>query len=259
MKIPYVDISAQYCSIKYEILKEVEDVLASGQVILGEVVNNFEESFAALCHTKYAVGVANGTDALMLSMKALGIGEGDEVLTVPNSFIATASSIVLVGAQPVFVDVGDDFNIDPDKIERAITSKTKAIIPVHLTGRPADLNPILNIANKYGLSVIEDAAQAARAEYEKQRVGSFGATGCFSFHPLKNFNAFGDGGAITTNDIKLYQKLLKLRNHGLRNRDECEFWGYNSRLDAIQAAILNVKLKYLEKWVNRRRKIAFIY
>ena len=259
MKIPYIDLRAQHRFIKDGIIKEVEKTILSGQFILGASVKQFEEKFAELCHTKYAVGVANGTDALILSMKELGVGKGDEVITAPNSFLATASSIVLSGAKPVFVDVRDDFNIDPDKIERAITSKTKVIIPVHLTGRPADMNSILNIANRYGLYVIEDAAQAVSAEYEKHRVGSFGVTGCFSFHPLKNLNACGDGGAITTNDKKLYEKLIKLRNHGLKNRDECEFWGYNSRLDAIQAAILNVKLKYLERWVNKRRKIASTY
>lgn len=274
MKVPYVNLSEQYIPIKDEILKEVEKVIISGQFILSETVTVFERKFAELCNTKYAVGVANGTDALILSMKVLGIGNGDEVITVPNSFIATTSSIVLAGAKPVFVDVRNDMNIDPNKIERAITKKTKAIIPVHLTGRPADMKQILEIAHKYSLYVIEDAAQAVRAEYlpsgiskrnnsipqgKWQRVGSFGTFGCFSFHPLKNLSACGDGGIIISNDKNLYETLIKARNHGLKNRVECEFWSYNSRLDSLQAAILNVKLNYLEKWINRRREIASIY
>lgn len=259
MKVPYIDLAAQHREIREELLETIGTVLDSGQFILGKLVRSFEQKFAKLSGTKYAIGVASGTDALILSMKVLNIGPGDEVITVPNSFLATASSIILTGAKPVFVDVRDDYNIDPDKIELAITSKTKAIIPVHLTGRPADMFPILKVAENYNIHVIEDAAQAVRAEYHGQRVGSFGTLGCFSLHPLKNLNACGDAGIITTNNPEFYKKLLVLRNHGLINRDECQVWSINSRLDAIQAAILNVKLNYLEKWEMRRREIASIY
>ncbi len=259
MKVPYIDLAGQHREIREELLETIGAVLDSGQFILGELVRSFEQRFAELSGTKYAVGVASGTDALILSMKVLNIGPGDEVITAPNSFLATASSIELVGAKPVFVDVRDDYNIDPDKIEPAITSRTKAIIPVHLTGRPADMFPILKIADRYNLYVIEDAAQAVRAEYHGQRVGSFGTLGCFSLHPLKNLNACGDAGIITTNNSEFYEKLLVLRNHGLINRDECQVWSINSRLDAIQAAILNVKINYLKQWEKRRREIATTY
>ena len=203
--------------------------------------------------------MGNGTDALFLSLRALGIRQGDEVITAPNSFIATAGAIVAAGAKPVFVDVKGDYNINPDLIKQAITTKTKAIIPVHLTGRPADMDTILIIARKHGLYVIEDAAQAIGARYKGKRVGSLGSTGCFSLHPLKNLHVHGDGGIITTNNKELYEKLLKLRNHGLKNRDECDFWGYNSRLDSIQAAIGNIKLEYLGDWNKRHREIAVMY
>lgn len=259
VRIKYVNLPLQHQSIQSELLQAVEKVLKTGDFIQGEEVRLFENRFAEYCGCKYAVGVANGTDALILTMKALGIKTGDEVITVPNSFLATASSIALVRAHPVFVDVRDDLNINPDMIEEAITPRTKAIIPVHLTGRPVDMKPILEIAEKNGIWVIEDAAQAVGAKYHEQRVGSFGIAGCFSLHPLKNLNACGDGGMITTDDDGLYEKLLKFRNHGLKSRDECEFWGYNSRLDTIQAAMLNVKLNYLAKWTEDRRRNAAFY
>ncbi|MDX2246222.1 MAG: DegT/DnrJ/EryC1/StrS family aminotransferase [Bacteroidia bacterium] len=258
-QIPYVNIGVQTSLYKAEVMAEIEKVLESGMYILGERVARFEADFAALCGTKYAVGVNNGTDALFLVMRGLGIGAGHEVIVPPNSFLASASSIALIGATPVFADVRDDYNLDPDKLEKAITPRTRAIAPVHLTGRPADMEPILAIAAKHGLYVIEDCAQAVGAIYKGNAVGSMGIAGGFSLHPLKNLNAVGDGGMITTNDDKLYEYLLKARNHGLKNRDECEFWSYNSRLDAIQAAILQVKLKYLSRWNNRRREIAEKY
>ena len=259
MRIPYINLIDQHAPIRSELLDAIGNVIDSGQFISGEAVNNFEREIAKLCNTNFAVGVASGTDALVLVMIALDIGKGDEVITAPNSFLSSASAIALTGATPVFADVSDDFNIDPQKIEEAITSRTKAIIPVHLTGKPADMSAILNIADKNGLYVIEDAAQAIRAEYDGKRVGSFGIAGCFSFHPLKNLSACGDAGMITTGDDELYKKLLILRNHGLINRDECNTWSYNSRLDALQAAILNVKLDYIEAWENRRREIASFY
>jgi len=189
----------------------------------------------------------------------MGIKQGDEVITAPNSYLASASSIYLAGATPVFADVREDFNIDPEQIRKVISPRTKAIIPVHLTGRPADLIAILALAQEHHLAVIEDCAQAVCAEYNDKLVGSFGDLGCFSLHPLKNLSACGDGGVITTNNEDLYHKLLKARNHGLRNRDECEFWSYNSRLDNIHAAMLNIKLNKLPEWTARRREIASYY
>ncbi|MFC1584843.1 DegT/DnrJ/EryC1/StrS family aminotransferase [Fibrobacterota bacterium] len=259
MNIPYIDLGRQHKPLKKKILKEIGKVMDSGQFILGETVKNFEERFAEYCQCKYAVGVNSGTDALFLSMKALGIGPGDEVITAPNSFIATAAAIAHTGAKAVFADVRDDMNIDPDEISKIITGKTKAIIPVHLTGRPAEMREILRIARRHNIYVIEDAAQAVGAEYYGKRVGSFGMTGCFSMHPLKNLNACGDGGVITTNNKRVRQLLLKLRNHGLRSRDECDFWGYNSRLDEIQAVVLCAKLDQLHEWIRKRREIAAVY
>ncbi len=259
MKVPFVNIGLQHRQIKDEMLNLVSGLLDTGQFILGEELVKFEHSFAQLCGTKYALGVANGTDALFLSLKALGIGKDDEVITAPNSFLASASSIFLAGATPVFADVRSDFNLDPEKVRKAISPKTKAIMPVHLTGRPADMESILAIAREFNLAVVEDCAQAVGATYNDRPVGSFGNTGCFSLHPLKNLSACGDGGVITTSDDQLYAQLVKARNHGLRNRDECEFWSYNSRLDNLQAALLNVKLKRLPEWTARRREIASYY
>jgi dTDP-4-amino-4,6-dideoxygalactose transaminase len=259
MKVPFVNLGLQHRLIKDELLPKVSELLDTGQFILGEELVRFENAFAGLCGTKYALGVANGTDALFLAMKVIGIQQGDEVITAPNSYLASASSIYLAGATPVFADVREDFNIDPEQIKKVITSRTKAIMPVHLTGRPADLEAILEIAREHHLSVIEDCAQAVCAEYMGKPVGSFGDLGCFSLHPLKNLSACGDGGVITTNNGELYQKLIKARNHGLKNRDECEFWSYNSRLDNLQAALLNVKLSKLSEWTERRREIASYY
>ena len=257
--VPYVGIKEQVRSIYNEVEKPISDVLLHGMYVLGNEVREFEQMFADYCQVKYAVGLNSGTDALILAMKALGIGKGDEVITVPNSFLATASSIVLAGAKPVFVDVRDDYNMDPELIEPAITERTKAILPVHLTGRPADMTPIIEIAQKHNLYVIEDCAQAIGAEYNGKRVGGFGDIGCFSLHPLKNLNALGDGGVITTDQEETYEYLLKARNHGLRTRDECGFWSYNSRLDTIQAAALKVKMKYLDEWTEKRRANAAFY
>jgi dTDP-4-amino-4,6-dideoxygalactose transaminase len=257
--IPYIDLVKQQDSIKDELMAAVEGVLHHGQFILGPEVSEFERRFADFCGVRYAVGVDNGTSALFLIMACLGIAAGDEVITSPHSFVATASSIALTGARPVFVDVRDDYNMDPYLIEDAITARTKAILPVHLTGRPADMHAILKTAEKHHLVVIEDCAQAVGAAYHDQKVGSFGIAGGFSLHPLKNLNALGDAGVITTNNGKLYKRLLKARNHGLRNRDECEFWGHNCRLDTIQAAILLVKMKYLDQWTESRRSTAAYY
>jgi len=259
LKVKFVNISLQFNLLKSEIVPRIISVLGSGDYILGSEVKEFETNFAKYCECKYAIGVANGTDALSICMKAVGIGNGDEVITTPNSFIGTAGAIMAIGAKPIFVDVAEDYNINPDLIENAITNNTKAIIPVHLTGRPANMKPISEIAKKYNLYVIEDAAQAVGSKYYGKKVGSFGILGCFSLHPLKNLSCCGDGGVITTNDKDLFEKISKLRNHGLRNRNESDFWGYNSRLDSVQAAILNVKLRYLEKSKERINEIVSLY
>jgi len=257
--IPYVDLKRQHLPIRDEILAAVGRVISHGNFILGEEVEQFEAAMAAYCETKYAVGVNSGTDALFLCLKAYGVGPGDEVITVPNSFLATASAIIAVGATPVFVDAREDMNIDPELVEDKVTKRTKAIIPVHLTGRPADMDPIMRTAEAHHLRVIEDAAQAIGARYNGRRVGSLGHCGCFSLHPLKTLNACGDGGIITTDDEELRASLIQLRNIGLKNRNESDLWGYNSRLDTLQAAILLVKLKYLDIWIEQRRNNASYY
>lgn len=257
--VPYVDLAGQHRLIKDELVAAAAEVIESGQFILGPAVTRFEEEFASLCGVKHAIGVGNGTDALVLALRGLGVGPGDEVVTVPNSFVSTASAVVLVGARPVFVDVGDDYNMDPARLEAAITPRTKAILPVHLTGRAARMDEITAIACRRGLPVVEDAAQAVMAEFQGRRVGSFGMAGCFSLHPLKTLNACGDGGVITTNDATLAEKLRLMRNLGLKTRDDCVMFEGNSRLDTIQAALLLVKLRHLEAWTEARRANAAFY
>ena len=242
-----------------EIFEKIEKLVQKGDYTLGTPVEEFEKKFSSIAQTKYAIGVGSGTDALFLSLKALDIKKGDEVITAPNSFIATAGAIVAANAKPVFVDVRDDYNINPELIERAITDKTKVIMPVHWSGLPCDMHKIMEIAKRRGIPVIEDAAQAIKANIENQVVGSFGLTGCFSFHPLKNLNAWGDGGIITTNNSEIYEKLVLLRNHGLRNRDECEIYGYNSRLDSIQAVVANHLLSKIDYITNTRISNAKFY
>lgn len=259
LKIPYVDLPNQHELIKDEILEAVSQVLESGDFIFGEKVLGFERTFASLCGRKYAVGVNSGTDALIMSLKVLGIGPGDEVITVANSYFTTASCIGCVGAKPVFVDVRKDYNINPALIEAAITPKTKAIIPVHLTGRPAEILEVLQVARRHNLYVVEDVAQAVDAEIYDQKVGSFGDISCFSFHPLKNLNACGDAGAILLDDESLHEQLALLRDNGICKRNYCKIWSGNSRLDAIQAAILTIKLKYLSEITQQRRNNAKIY
>jgi dTDP-4-amino-4,6-dideoxygalactose transaminase len=259
MKVPYVNLAAQHAPIKERLLDAIGSVLDHGRFILGDEVAEFERRFAVMCGVRHAVAVNSGTDALVLALKALGIGEGDEVITAPNSFVASAGCIALVGARPVFADVGADYNIDPALIEQAITPRTRAILPVHLTGRPADMDAIGDIARAHGLQVVEDCAQAVCAEYKGRRVGSFGSVGCFSLHPLKTLNACGDGGVITTNDDRLCEQFKTLRNIGLQTRDDCILWGHNSRLDTLQAAILMVKMEYVEEWTERRRIHAAFY
>jgi dTDP-4-amino-4,6-dideoxygalactose transaminase len=252
-------LQTQHAAIKDELLAAVARVIDSGQFILGHEVDEFEQRFAQLCGTRYAVAVNSGTDALILALRTLGIGPGDEVITAPNSFVATAAAIALAGAQPVFVDVGEDYNLDPSLIERAVTPRTRAILPVHLTGRPADMDPILEIADRHGLHVVEDCAQAVGAQYRGRPVGSFGVVGCFSLHPLKTLSACGDGGVLTTSSSEAFERAKVLRNLGLRNRDECVEWSGNTRLDTIQAALLLVKMRHFEEWTAQRRQNATFY
>ncbi len=259
VEVPYVDLAIRDAALRARMLEAADRVLRTGQFILGAEVEAFEREFAAYCGARCAVGVANGTDALVLALTALGIGPGDEVITAPNSFLASASAIALAGARPVFADVREDYNIDPACIEAAITPRTRAIVPVHLTGRPADMDAILALAERHGLAVVEDCAQAVGARYRHRGVGTFGQAGCFSLHPLKNLSACGDGGVIVTNDEALYRRLQRARNHGLRDRDACEFWSPNSRLDAIQAAMLRAKLPHLDTWTDARRAAASFY
>ncbi|MEG4345013.1 DegT/DnrJ/EryC1/StrS family aminotransferase [Microcoleus sp. A003_D6] len=258
-QIPFVNLKSQHAFMKSELLIAIGEVIDGGDFILGEQVAEFERQFAQLCGVRYAIGVNSGTDALILALKAIGVRSGDEVITVPNSFVASTTCIRVLGGRPIFVDVGADYNIDPSQIADAITSKTKAIIPVHLTGRPCNMEPILAIAKEKGIAVVEDAAQAVLAEYQGQPVGSFGTVGCFSLHPLKNLNACGDGGVLVTDNPELYDKLKIMRNTGLRSRDDCVLWSHNSRLDTLQAAILLVKLRYLHEWTQQRRENARYY
>ncbi|MBT3981915.1 MAG: DegT/DnrJ/EryC1/StrS family aminotransferase [Bacteriovoracaceae bacterium] len=259
MEVKYVDIGSQYTEHRDEYLKTIDEVLSSGQLIMGAEVDTLERNFCELTGSKHAISVANGTDALVIIMKSLGIGPGDEVITASNSFISSASSIGLIGATPVFADIDDDLNISAEAIEKVITNKTKAIMPVHLTGKCADMTPILEIAKKHGLKVIEDAAQSIMAKSNDWLSGSMGDAASFSLHPLKNLNAFGDAGIITTSDDQLAEKMRLMRNHGQVSRDDFVFWGFNSRTDAVQAAIINKKIKYLDGVIKNRRENAQLY
>ncbi len=258
--IPILDLKRQYDVIGKEIEENVIKVLRSGSYILGENVKSLESEMAKYCGVKNVVSCANGTDALQLALRALDIGEGDEVITVAFTFVATTESIGVVGAKPVFIDINPDtFNIDASLLESKITPKTKAILPVHLYGQPADMDVIMAMAKKYNLYVIEDCAQAIGAEYKGKKVGSFGDIGCFSFFPTKNLGAFGDGGMLTTNSDYLAKRLTALRNHGGAVRYYHEELGLNSRLDEVQAAILRVKAKHIDTWNKKRRENAYRY
>jgi len=251
---------AQYKKNKKKILETIERVLLKGNYILGNEVAAFEKSFAAYCGTKYAIGVNSGTDALILALRSLGIGPGDEVITVSHTALATIAAVIAVHATPVLVDVESDYyTLNPSLLKKAITSKTKAIIPVHLYGQPADMGAIIKIARNKGLYVIEDCAQAAGALYDGKRAGSIGDIGCFSFYPTKNLAAFGDGGALITNNARLAEKIRRLRQYGWDERRLTQEPGLNSRLDEIHAAILSLKLKDLDKYNAARSKIAHFY
>ncbi len=260
MPIPMTDLKEQYILMRPEVSSAIQRVIESGQFILGPEVEAFENEMATYCEAKFAVGVASGTDALILSLMACGIGPGDEVITTPFTFIATAAAVTHCGAVPVFADIdARTYNIDPSQIERYINTKTRAILPVHLFGQPAEMEDILTLAKKYNLKIIEDCAQALSAEYKGRKVGAFGDAGCFSFFPAKNLGAFGDGGLVTTNDERIVETVRILRAHGAKITYYHTRLGFTSRLDALQAAILRVKLKYLDNWSRMRRQIALAY
>ena len=252
-EIRYVDVGAQYAEERDELLPIIDRVMASGQYINGPDIELLETEFAARCGTRHAIALNSGTDALIFALAGYGIGAGDEVITPPNSFVASTSAVVHLGATPVFVDVQPDQNIDPALIERAITKRTRAIMPVHLTGRICDMHPIRELAARHGLKVIEDAAQAVGSRYDGRVAGSLGDAGCFSTHPLKNFNAAGDGGFVTTDDDALAAFARSHRNHGLLDRNTVGRFGYVSRMDTLQAAILRYRLGRLDSIIERRR------
>jgi len=260
VSIPLVDLKAQYLSIKDEIDRAIARVIESSSFILGEEVSSFEKAFAALCRARYAIGVSSGTSALHLALLACEVGPGDEVITTPFTFISTAEVIVQVGARPVFVDIHPGtYNLDPSCLEETITERTRAIIPVHLYGQPADMDSIMEVAVRHGLKVIEDACQAHGAEYKGRRVGSIGDVACFSFYPSKNLGAYGDGGMLVSNSEEIAERVRTLRDHGRKEKYEHGVIGYGYRLDALQAAILKAKLVHLERWNERRRQNAETY
>ena len=259
MKIPYVNLKKQYLEEKNQLISKIKKILNSGEYVGGDEVKKFENKVSNLLNVKYCIALNSGTDALTLGLHALGVRRGDEVITTSNSFIASTAVIVHLGAKPVFVDVKKDQNIDPGLIEKAITNKTKVIMPVHLTGRVCDMERILKIAKKYNLEVIEDAAQAVGSKYAGRFSGTFGTIGCFSAHPLKNLNAIGDSGYLTTNSSKIARLIIKLRNHGMTNRNIIKNFGYVSRMDNLQAGILNFRLGKLKSVIKRRRRNVKIY
>lgn len=260
MKVPFVDLFAQYQTIKEDIDEAIRSVITETAFIGGKYVNEFNKNYADLYGVKHCIGVANGTDAIYIALRMLGIGEGDEVITVANSWISTSETIGQTGAKPVFVDIEDNFySIDVTKIEEKITDKTKAIIPVHLYGHPADMDPIVALCKKYDLKLIEDCAQAHFAEYKGKRVGLFGDVATFSFYPGKNLGAYGDAGCIITNNDELAEKCRMFANHGALVKHQHRMEGINSRLDGMQAAILNAKLPHILKWTEARRAVASRY
>jgi len=272
MRVPFLDLKLQYKQIEQEVIPMITRAMADGAFVGGEQVSCFETEFASFCNSSYCVGVNSGTDALRFALMAIGVGPGDEVITVPNTFIATTEAISQVGAKPVFVDIyPDTCNMDPNKLEdylkkrlkpnaSSLTPRPKAVIPVHLYGQPADMDPILEIAQKNGIAVIEDACQAHGANYDiGRKAGSMGAVGCFSFYPGKNLGAFGEGGAIITENEAVAQKIRMIRDHGQHKKYFHDLEGYNGRLDAIQAGVLRIKLKRLGRWNKLRRKNAAYY
>ncbi len=260
MKVPFLDLKSHHAPLRAELNRAIAEVIDSSAFAGGPFVAKFEGEFAAFCETRHAVGLGNGTDALWLALLALGVGPGDEVITVPSTFMATAEAITYCGARPVFVDIDErTYTMDPEGLAGAVTSKTKAIIPVHLFGQPADLDPILKFARERGLPVIEDAAQAHDAEYKGRKAGSIADVGCFSFYPGKNLGALGEAGAVVTNDAELAEKIRVLRDHGQSRKYHHTMVGWNCRMDGIQGAALSVKLRHLSKGNERRRQIAAQY
>ena len=260
MHIPLVDLKVQYESLRDQIDTAIRDIIHETAFIGGKYVQAFEKEFARANGVRYCISCANGTDAIYITLKSLGIGPGDEVITVANSWISTSETITQAGAKPVFIDIHPDYyTIDISKIEEKINHRTKAIIPVHLFGQPVEMEPIIEISQRYGLYLIEDCAQAHFAEYDNQRVGTFGIAGTFSFYPGKNLGAYGDAGAIITNDDELAIKAKMYANHGALSKHNHEIEGINSRLDGIQAAVLSVKLKYINNWNRKRYENALLY
>jgi dTDP-4-amino-4,6-dideoxygalactose transaminase len=260
MKVLFLDLKAQYQSIKHEIAIELQKVLDNTAFAGGPFVSQFEKEFAIFCQMDFAIGLGSGTAALWAAIQGLGIGEGDEVITTPNTFIATAEAISFSGAKPVFVDIDEKtYNMNPQLLEAAITAKTKAIIPVHLYGQTADMDPIMEIAKAKELFVIEDACQAHGAQYKGKSAGSIGDAGCFSFYPGKNLGAYGEAGAVVTNNTQLTENMRMFRNHGQEKKYYHSMVGWNARMDGFQGAVLSVKLKYLNQWNNSRRKNARLY
>jgi dTDP-4-amino-4,6-dideoxygalactose transaminase len=260
MRVPFLDLKAHHGPLRDQFAQAIAEVIDSSAFAGGPFVEKFENEFAAYCGCRHAIGVGNGTDALWLSLLACGVGPGDEVITVPNTFVATAEAIIFSGAQPVFVDVDETtYTMDPAGLQKALTPKTKAIIPVHLFGQPADMDPILEFAEEHGLIVIEDAAQAHGAEYKGRKAGTMGATGCFSFYPGKNLGALGEAGAIVTNNSELYEKIRVLRDHGQVRKYRHTVIGWNCRMDGIQGAVLSLKLQRLETCNLLRRTHAAAY
>ncbi len=260
MPVPFMDLARLHEPLWPQLQEAMAAVVRRNDFILGAEVAQFEQAFAAYCETRYCVGLDNGSSALELALRAWGIGEGDDVITAPNSFIATASAIAFTGARPVFVDIDPHtYTLDVAQIEAAITPRTKALIPVHLYGQPADMEPLLQIARRHGLYVLEDACQAHGARYKGRRVGSLGDAAAFSFYPAKNLGCFGDGGALTTNDAALAERVAQLRHYGQRKKYEHIFLAYNRRLDTLQAAVLKIKLLHLDAWNAERRRLASRY
>ena len=269
MQVPFLDLKAQYKQIEQEVIPMITEAMKNGQFIGGPQVTGFENEFAEFCETDHCVGVNSGTDALRFALMAVGIDNGDEVITVPNTFIATTEAISQVGARPVFVDIDPETcNMDPNKLndylkfrnpQSAIRNRVRAVIPVHLYGQPADMDPIIEIAQKEGIVAIEDACQAHGAKYKNRKAGSIGTAGCFSFYPGKNLGAFGEGGAIVTQDKNIADKAIMIRDHGQSKKYYHDIEGYNGRLDAIQAGVLRIKLKRLKGWNNSRRENAQYY
>jgi len=260
MKVPFIDLKTQYDSIKDEMKVAMQQVINSCAFAGGKYVAQFEKEFASFCGCKYAIGVGSGTEALWLSLLALGVGPGDDVITVPSTFMATSEAISFCGARPIFVDIDrETYNMDPVLLEKAITPRTKAIIPVHLFGQMADMDPIMEIAKEHKLFVVEDACQAHGAEYKGKAAGSIGDAGCFSFYPGKNLGAYGEAGAVVTNNDKIDRDIRILRDHGQSRKYHHAMIGWNARMDGLQGAVLSVKLRYLQNWNERRRKNAQLY